>query len=194
MIARILVKALGGTWKIRMRCQATGSRLVKVIYSLLYGVALQDRGSWISLSAIIRGEPCFPHGPYGVYISGGATIGKNCVIFQHVTIGSNTLCDSSGIGAPTIGDNCYIGVGARIIGNIRIGDNVRIGANTFVYQDIADNSVVTCATPRIIQMRRKLNNSFYHKHKGLWRYYDDGAWKQVLDQETISLLERKFIN
>jgi len=60
--------------------------------------------------------PSFPHGAYGIFISGGAEIGANAVIFQQVTIGSNTLPDSNGRGAPRLGDDCYIGAGAKLVG------------------------------------------------------------------------------
>lgn len=194
MIARVIAKLLGGIWKTRQLYLAANYKVTKTLFSLIYSAALKDKGSWISLSTTFKGEPCFPHGPYGIYISGGAVIGKNCIMFQHITVGSNTLIDSGGIGAPTIGDNCYIGVGAKIIGNIRIGNNVRIGANTFVYQDISDNSVVTCASPRIVQMKRRLNNNFYQRHKGDWEYFDDGTWIKVQDKELIAQINRNFVN
>ena len=52
-------------------------------------------------------------------------------------------------GAPNIGDNCYIGAGAKIVGNINIGNNVRIGANCIVIEDIPDNCTVVMDKPRI---------------------------------------------
>ena len=193
MFIRLLVKMLGGIWKIRQKYKFSNNKLMKALYVFIYNATLQRKGSWISMSAEFRGEPCFPHGIYGIFISGGAVIGKNCVIFQHVMIGSNTLCDSGGMGAPRIGDDCYIGVGAKVIGDIIIGSNVRIGANSFVYQDISDNSVITCGTPRIIQMRRRLNNKFFHMHKGHWKYYDNGEWLKVQDPKQLALLNRKFV-
>lgn len=53
-------------------------------------------------------------------------------------------------GAPTIGNNCLIGAGAKIIGNVRIGNNVRIGANAIVVDDIPDNCTVVMNKPRVI--------------------------------------------
>jgi serine O-acetyltransferase len=114
------------------------------------------------------------------------------VIFHHVSIGSNTLYDSGGIGAPTIGDNCYLGAGAKIVGNIKIGSNSRIGAGTFVYQDVSENSIITSGSPRIIKMRKHLNNRFYHKHKGGWAYFDDGSWIKVREPKEIEHLDRHF--
>lgn len=92
-----------------------------------------------------------PHGLYGVFISKDAVIGENCVIFHQVTIGSNSIEGSEHYGAPKIGNNVYIGAGAKIIGGITIGDNVNIGANCIVFSDIPSNSTVVMNAPRIIQ-------------------------------------------
>lgn len=139
---------------------------------------LDKRGSWIAHNAKILSEPIFPHGISGIFISGGAKIGKNCVIFQQVTIGSNTLSDSSSRGAPTIGDNVYIGAGAKIIGNVTIGNNVRIGANAVVVTDVPDNSVVVMNKPRIIR-KENMDNKFYHFVNGVYGYHLDGKFIPV---------------
>jgi serine O-acetyltransferase len=160
------------------------------MYEALYLYYLKLNGSWISLGARIDGEPCFPHGICGVFISSGAVIGVNCVIFQHVTIGSNTFLDSKGLGAPVIGENCYIGAGAKIIGNVRVGNNVRIGANAIVYQDVPNNCVVTSGIQKITVKAHALNNKFYQKHKAQWRFFDNGAWKNVVDRSELDSLTR----
>ena len=55
-----------------------------------------------------------------------------------------------GGGAPTIGSNCLIGAGAKIIGNVHVGNNVRIGANAIVVDDVPDNCTVVMNKPRVI--------------------------------------------
>jgi len=96
-----------------------------------------------------------------VFVSSGAKIGKSCVIFHQVTIGSNTLADTKNPGAPTIGDNVYIGTGAKIIGGIHVGNNVRIGANCVVTKDIPDNTTVVLSAPRLISREdMAMNNTF----------------------------------
>lgn len=75
----------------------------------------------------------------GITVSPEAKIGNNCNISQGVTIGLSTRGKNRG--APRIGDNCYIAPGAKIIGNIKIGNNVAIGANAVVVKDIPDNAV-----------------------------------------------------
>lgn len=192
MIVNLIVKMLGGIWEIRRKYKVANNKFARAFYLFFYTTALQSKGSWISMSTSFRGEPCFPHGIYGIFISGGAIIGKNCVIFQHVVIGSNTLYDSGGMGAPKMGDDCYIGVGAKIIGNIIIGNNVRIGANSFVYQDISDNSIVTCGIPRIIKMQKRLNNKFYHQYKGKWRYFYNGSWISIQEKKELDMLDYRY--
>lgn len=53
-------------------------------------------------------------------------------------------------GAPQIGNNVFIGAGAKLIGKIKIGNNVKIGAGCVVVTDIPDNATVVMHKPRII--------------------------------------------
>jgi serine O-acetyltransferase len=192
MLIELVTKVAGGIWSLKHRSQSSRSRLVKGLSVRLYKRALQAKGSWISESARFAGTPCFPHGLHGIFISGGVAIGRNCVIFQHVTIGSNTLIDSSRLGAPVIGDNCYIGAGAKIIGKVSLGRNVRVGANAVVVRDVPDNSVVTAGEQRVMTREVPLNNRFYQKRKGRWRCFDDGKWCAVVDAGELELLDSKF--
>lgn len=82
------------------------------------------------------------------------------MIFQQVTIGSNTLKGSKGAGSPVIDDNCYIGAGAKIIGNVHIGKGVRIGANCVVTNDIPDYATVVMEKPRVIVHNEAKDNNF----------------------------------
>ena len=77
------------------------------------------------------------HGGLGVVIHDNAIVGKNTVIYQHVTIGGR-----ENRGTPIIGDNVYIGAGACILGNIKVGDNARIGANAVVIDDVINDTTV----------------------------------------------------
>ena len=84
-----------------------------------------------------------PH-PIGIVIAKNATLGKNCTIYQNVTIGAKTreLAKLGKKHFPTIGDNVTIYAGACVIGGIKVGNNVTIGANTVVVKDIPDNAIV----------------------------------------------------
>ena len=148
----------------------------------LYDMYFAKKGSWIGYNSQFNGVPCFPHGPNGVFISGDASIGRNVVIFQHVTIGSAQLVDSKKRGSPILGDNVYIGSGASIIGNINIGDNCRIGANAVVYQDMLPHSVAVQSPTRIIQ-KEGLDNRYRTLRNGKWVYCDNGVIKEEKDEE-----------
>ncbi|HBH94761.1 MAG TPA: hypothetical protein DDX91_03360 [Ruminococcaceae bacterium] len=100
-----------------------------------------------------------PHGLTGIHISARAKIGTGCTILQGVTIGSNTFADSKKSGFPVIGNNVFIGAGAKIIGGVTVGDNVRIGANCIVVEDVPANSVVVMEKPKIIS-KPLINNKF----------------------------------
>jgi len=53
-------------------------------------------------------------------------------------------------GGPKIGDNVYIGSGAKILGNITIGSNVKIGANAVVLNDVPDGASVVGIPGRVL--------------------------------------------
>lgn len=103
----------------------------------------------ISISPITLIDSGFFIGHFsGIIISPHAIIGKNCNISQGVTLGVTNRGERAG--APTIGDNVYIGPGAKIIGKINIGDNVAIGANSVVTKSMPDNSVVVGVPGKVV--------------------------------------------
>lgn len=93
--------------------------------------------SFIPASAEIGEGTSFGYKGIGVVIHKRAVIGKNCTIAQNVTIGGR----SGYYDVPRIGDNCYIGAGAKVLGPITIGKNVIIGANAVMIKDAPDNTV-----------------------------------------------------
>lgn len=135
----------------------TNSIKIKKLLSIICVPYLYLKGSYVGSNAKFANRPIFPHGITGVFISGGAKIGNNCVIFHQVTIGSNTLNGSIKYGSPTIGNNVYIGAGAKIIGKVTIGDNCRIGANCVVCKDVPSNSTVVSQSARVIEKSVQYN-------------------------------------
>jgi len=73
--------------------------------------------------------------PGNISIHPGTIIGDRCGIMHDVTIGTN-MAD----GTPVIGNDVFIGAGAKVLGKIRIGNNVSIAANSLVISDIPDDS------------------------------------------------------
>ena len=72
-----------------------------------------------------------------IIVNGGARIGANCRIHVDVNIGTEAGKSDS---APTIGDNCYIGPGAKIFGPIEIGSGSVFGANAVVNKSFPDGN------------------------------------------------------
>lgn len=98
---------------------------------------------------------------YGtIVVNGNARVGKNCRIQECVTIGAT----NGELEAPTLGDNIFIGSGARIIGNITIADNVAIGANAVVVKSITSPGVSVAGVPAKIISN---NNSHSNLNKSL---------------------------
>jgi len=79
----------------------------------------------------------------GIVVHPAARIGKNCRIHEGVTIGATNGDDT----AATIGDNCFVGTGAKIIGSISIADDVAIGAGAVVIKDVAEPHVTVGGVP-----------------------------------------------
>jgi serine O-acetyltransferase len=190
MLAKIIIERFGGFWSVKRYIQKNDTGIKVKFLKALYKFYLYENAADIAISSQFENTPCTPHGERGIFVSGLAKVGKNAVIFQQVTIGSISLVDSKGMGAPTIGDNCYIGAGAKIVGNIKVGDNVRIGANAVVYKDVPDNSIVVSGEMRVIQKSSTLNNRYYSyddKAKAVI-YFEDGEWKREGDEEIVKRL------
>jgi serine O-acetyltransferase len=84
----------------------------------------------------------------GIVVNTGVVIGDNCNISQGVTIGQSNR--GAKAGCPTIGNNVYIGPGAKIVGRITIGDHVAIGANAVVVDDVPAGVSVGGIPARVI--------------------------------------------
>ena len=101
-------------------------------------------GAEIPINTQIGGGLLLPH-PNGVVIHSGARIGPNCLIFQQVTIGNR------GDGVPEIGGHVDIGAGARVLGDIIVGDHSRIGANAVVLQNVPQGKTAIGVPAKILE-------------------------------------------
>lgn len=105
-------------------------------------------GADIPLNARLGGGLILPH-PNGVVIHPEAEVGPNCILFQQVTLGTN-----GDTGAPHLGGHVDIGPGARILGEVAIGDHAVIGANAVVLSDIPPHAVAAGVPARLIRERQ----------------------------------------
>lgn len=124
-------------------------RILMITYKILDFIVVKViAGSEIPAQAQIGSNLYLPHGGRGVVIHPRAKIGNNAVIYHQVTIGSDKVGND---GAPVIGDNVFIGVGAKVLGSLNIGDNVKIGASAVVITDVNNNSTAVGIPAKILQ-------------------------------------------
>lgn len=86
----------------------------------------------------------------GVVIGETAEIGDDVLLYQGVTLGGTGK--ERGKRHPTIGNHVVIGTGAKVLGNIRIGDSVKIGAGSVVVHPVPDHSTVVGIPGRVVRI------------------------------------------
>ncbi len=107
------------------------------------------------------GEGLFIDHGMGVVIGETSCIGKNVTLYQGVTLGGTGK--EKGKRHPNIGDNVVIGTGAKILGNITIGEDSYIGANAVVVKDVPPDSTVVGVPGRITkQDGKKIETALDH--------------------------------
>lgn len=107
-------------------------------------------GSFIGSKVNIGAGVKFPH-PNGIIIGESTIIGKNCTIYQQVTFGGKNIGDAQTGSYPVVGNNVIIFSGAKLIGDIVIGDNVIIGANSVVNKNFPSNVIIGGVPARILK-------------------------------------------
>lgn len=79
----------------------------------------------------------------GIVVNPNAKVGCNCRIHEGVTIGATNGNNK----AAQIGDNCFLGSGAKIIGDVRLGNNIAVGAGAVVIKDVNEDNVTIAGVP-----------------------------------------------
>ena len=88
----------------------------------------------------------------GVVIGETAEVGRNVSLYHGVTLGGVSL--QKGKRHPTLEDNVTVGAGAKVLGNIIIGQGSRIGANAVVVKTVPPNSVVVGVPGQVVVRSR----------------------------------------
>ncbi|HEY4194567.1 MAG TPA: hypothetical protein VGM63_03470 [Mucilaginibacter sp.] len=105
-------------------------------------------GIWIPVNTVGYGLKMYHIGNTGIGF--GTTLGNNCTLQKGVMVGPTT----PGKG-PIVGDDVYFAPGAKVFGNIKIGNNVIVAPNSVVIKDIPDNCVVSGVPAKIIKLNGK---------------------------------------
>lgn len=127
----------------------TGNKIMYLLYFVKYKRMCYDLKIDIKPNNLGPGFRLMHLGSL-VRVKKNCTIGRNCTMLPGVVIGNKRLNgDDSWV---TIGDNCYIGLGAKIFGEVHIGNNVIIGANAVVTKDIPDNCIVGGIPAKILKV------------------------------------------
>jgi len=125
-------------------------RLISVPYSYLYFLLGLAVGIEIPLDTEIG--PGFYIGHWGgIIVHSKTVVGCNCNISHGVTIGEGGR--GEGRGVPSIGDRVYIGPGAKLFGDITVGNDVAIGANAVVNKSVPAGAVVGGIPAEILSMK-----------------------------------------
>ncbi|MCB4743437.1 MAG: serine O-acetyltransferase [Sulfurovum sp.] len=97
----------------------------------------------------------------GVVIGETTIIGNDVLIYQQVTLGG--VSTNQGKRHPTIENNVVLGAGAKILGNITIGENSKVGANSVVVKDVPSNSTAIGIPARVLKRGHDQNPLSHNK-------------------------------
>lgn len=117
------------------------ARIISYIARIITGIEIHPAAKIGRRFFIDHGE--------GVVIGETTVIGDDVLIYQQVTLGGTGK--NSDKRHPTVGNHVIIGAGAKVLGNIAIGDNVRIGAGSVVIEDVPPHSTVVGVPARIVK-------------------------------------------
>ncbi len=118
-------------------------RMLSILNRFLTGIEIHP-------GARIGGGFFIDHG-MGVVIGETAIVGDNCTLFHQVTLGGTGK--ETGKRHPTLLDNVVIGAGAKILGNITLGNNAYVGSNSVVLTNVPDDCTVVGIPGRIVKAR-----------------------------------------
>jgi len=137
-----------GRWRYGVR-PVLLRKLLSLVYRVLFKIVQVVTGIELPCEVVIGRNFVIDHSG-GIVVSGYARFGENCRIRTGVVVGLAWVDDPC---APSIGDNVDIGVGAKVLGRIRIGNNVVIGANAVVVRDVPDDSIAV-GVPAVVRPRK----------------------------------------
>lgn len=134
-------------------------RHIPVLPRVLYGLGFFLFNASVPYQAQIGRGTRLGYGGMGVVIHERAVVGRDCIIGQQVTIGGR----AGHVNPPRIGNRVYVATGAKVIGDIEIGDESVVGANAVVLHSVPARSVVGGIPARII--KSNIDIAYYMKER-----------------------------
>lgn len=149
------------TWRSRAKVVLTDGTASMILYRLMQGsrrwgllpleMLFNKLNSCCCNCVIGRGAEFGPglvliHST-GIVINGAVRGGTGVLIEHQVTLGAQ------GRRSPTLGDDVFIGAGAKVIGAVNIGDGARIGANAVVLDDVPAHATAVGIPARVVRQR-----------------------------------------
>ncbi|MBD2485202.1 serine O-acetyltransferase [Planktothrix sp. FACHB-1365] len=142
-----------GVWRMQIKSLMFRAPL-SFLYRMLYRKIRNTYGIELPYSVELGRRVIVEH-QHGIVIHGNSVIGDDCIIRQGVTLGNRYL--DQPFHAPKLGKRVNIGAGAKILGNVTIGDDVCIGANAVVLSDIPSGETVVGIPAQIIRSKPSQN-------------------------------------
>lgn len=123
-------------------------QVLHIVYRVLDLIIIKTiAGADIPAKCSIGKNLYLGHGANGIIIHPKTVIGENARIYHQVTLGSNGVGNNR---SPILGNDVFIGAGAKILGHVIIGDNAKIGSNAVVLRNVPTNSTAI-GIPAIIK-------------------------------------------
>lgn len=130
-------------------------RIMRMFYLVVRRISEIFTGVNFNPEIEVGGGVYMPH--FGGIVLYG-DIGCNCDIHQGVTLGYG---GRSVDGTPVLGDRVFVGAGAKIIGDITVGNDVVIGANAVLTKSVPNRAVVVGIPAKIVSMKGSFDFIFY---------------------------------
>jgi serine O-acetyltransferase len=120
---------------------------VPVLPQLVYRLIFFLYGAVVPIEVDLGEGTILAYGGSGVVLHASVRVGRNVTISPQVVLGGR--CGHGGV--PLVEDDVHIGVGAKVLGPIRIGAGSRIGANAVVIEDVPPRCAVAGVPARVVR-------------------------------------------
>ena len=136
-----------GVWRMKIEPKLLRAPF-SIIYRALYRKVRNTYGIELPYTVKLGRRVVFEH-QSGIVIHGNCSIGDDSIIRQGVTLGNRYL--EKPFEAPQLGKRVNVGAGAKIFGNVNIGDNTQIGANAVVLCDVMPGATAVGIPAKIVE-------------------------------------------